>query len=167
MKLINILEKLKEPPKKFRPFVRWWWFGGGITKKEIAREMEMMDNQGIGGVEIQYLYEALEGSPLQHLDKIEWLSKDWVDLVRYAVKKGKELGLQIDLTFGNGWPFGGPHIDEKHASTKLASYSMPLGFQEEKLEIPLEDLVQSPEDIVCILAMELDEKNKLTGKSID
>jgi len=36
--------------------MRWWWFGPGVTKPEIKRELEQMKAAGIGGVEIATLY---------------------------------------------------------------------------------------------------------------
>ena len=49
----QIEEHLSNPPKYYRPFVRWWWFGNALTKEEITREMNLMVLKGIGGVEIQ------------------------------------------------------------------------------------------------------------------
>lgn len=36
--------------------MRWWWFGPGVTKPELDRELQVMKANGIGGVEIQPVY---------------------------------------------------------------------------------------------------------------
>ena len=41
---------------RFKPFVRWWWFGGALEREEIAFQLESMSEAGIGGVEIQPVY---------------------------------------------------------------------------------------------------------------
>jgi len=82
---------------------------------------------------------------------MKWLGDEWLDMVACAVVVGKELGLQVDLTFGNGWPFGGPHVDKLHASCHLASLSSPLTGGEQ-IEIPLTDLVEDTSRLVGIIA---------------
>jgi hypothetical protein len=42
----------KNPPMTSRPFVRWWWNGDKIEKPELARELRLLKDAGIGGVEI-------------------------------------------------------------------------------------------------------------------
>jgi hypothetical protein len=45
----------RDPPSRYRPFVRWWWNGGCVTGKEILRELDLLKEAGIGGVEINTL----------------------------------------------------------------------------------------------------------------
>ena len=42
----------KNPDAIYRPFVRWWWNGDKIEKDELARELRLLKEAGIGGVEI-------------------------------------------------------------------------------------------------------------------
>jgi hypothetical protein len=42
----------KEPENIYRPFVRWWWNGDKVETRELARELRMLKDVGIGGVEI-------------------------------------------------------------------------------------------------------------------
>ncbi|ULT22296.1 hypothetical protein KUH03_22905 [Sphingobacterium sp. E70] len=35
-----------------RPFVRWWWNGNKVNKNELRRELMLLKEAGIGGVEI-------------------------------------------------------------------------------------------------------------------
>jgi len=140
----------QQPPNEFKPFTRWWWFGTA-SRAEIRREMEGMALAGFGGVEIQTIYSALPGHPVEGYHDMAWLGDEWLDMVACAVDVGKELGLQVDLTFGNGWPFGGPHVDPLHASCRLACHSAPL-TSGEQIEIPLAELVDVPSKLVGIIA---------------
>ncbi|MCK5704067.1 MAG: hypothetical protein KAI29_23095, partial [Cyclobacteriaceae bacterium] len=40
------------PKAEAKPFFRWWWNGNRLSKDEIIRELELMKDAGIGGVEI-------------------------------------------------------------------------------------------------------------------
>ncbi len=146
----TIARGFQQPSNAFKPFTRWWWFGTA-SRSEIRREMRGLAQAGFGGVEIQTIYSALPGHPVEGYSNMKWLGDEWLDMVACAVVVGKELGLQVDLTFGNGWPFGGPHVDKQHASCRLASLSTPLTGGEQ-IEIPLGDLVEDPSRLVGIIA---------------
>ena len=40
------------PEMQYRPYVRWWWNGDRVEPSEIIRELGVMHDAGIGGVEI-------------------------------------------------------------------------------------------------------------------
>ncbi len=44
----------KNPATIYRPYVRWWWNGDKVEKDELARELRLLKNAGIGGVEINH-----------------------------------------------------------------------------------------------------------------
>src|SRR5262252_8765329 len=44
------------PPDDARVMMRWWWFGPSVTKAELERELRLMKEGGIGGVEVQPVY---------------------------------------------------------------------------------------------------------------
>src|SRR5450631_2908735 len=46
----------KNPPADCRILMRWWWFGPSVTKPELERELRIMKEGGIGGVEVQPVY---------------------------------------------------------------------------------------------------------------
>ncbi len=135
---------------------------------DLSRQIERRIADGIGGVEIQPIYPALKGSPLENRTcEINWLSEQWVDLIAHTVKVAREKNIQVDLTFGSGWPFGGPYIEKKMASTRITGYSMQLGDQKEDIEIPLEDLIEDPSSLVAVFAIKTGEREQLTDEVID
>ena len=48
----TLFTEFQDPPSRFRPFVRWWWNGGCVTEIEVLRQLDLMRDAGIGGVEI-------------------------------------------------------------------------------------------------------------------
>src|SRR3712207_235106 len=45
-----------QPPESSKIMMRWWWFGPAVTKPQIEREMRLMKEGGIGGLEVQPTY---------------------------------------------------------------------------------------------------------------
>ena len=99
----------QNPPAQARPFVRWWWNGNCPTEKEILRELDVLKEAGIGGVEINPI--AMPGGKEQFKDAnatpLEWLSPEWNKMVKVACDGAKQRGMIADLIVGSGWPFGG------------------------------------------------------------
>ena len=128
------------PPDSARIMMRWWWFGSAVEKTEIEREMRTMKQGGIGGVEVQPVYPLvlddpngprgvtpaeldammLSGqTPTGGLVNLPYLSPGFLDALKFAGQKARELGLRLDLTLCSGWPYGGPHIPITQAAGRL------------------------------------------------
>jgi hypothetical protein len=111
----------ENPPASARPMVRWWWPGGDVSDEEIARELRIIKDAGLGGVEIQSFKDGLNPAPTAEVARRvdSFLTPEWFNHVKYAIEEGGRLGLDVDLTFGSGWPFGGPYIPLQLAAQKL------------------------------------------------
>ena len=48
----NLYELFRNPDLSFHPYVRWWWNGDKVEAKELIRELRLLKDAGIGGVEI-------------------------------------------------------------------------------------------------------------------
>jgi hypothetical protein len=101
-----------DPPTSSAPMMRWWWFGPSVDRAEIDRELAVMADAGLGGVEVAYVY------PLSP-DSERFLSPQFLADLRYAADAAHKLGLRFDLTLGSGWSFGGPHITAELAARTL------------------------------------------------
>lgn len=99
--------------------MRWWWFGPAVTHQELDRELQAMKAAGIGGVEIQPVYPLALDDPSNGIRNLRFLSPEFFEALRFAVKRGQQLGLRVDLTLGSGWPFGGPKIPRELAAPRL------------------------------------------------
>ena len=126
------LERLfRTPPDEARIMMRWWWFGPMVTRAGLEREMRLMKDGGIGGFEIQPVYPLVLDDPARGLVTHPFLSDAFIDAVRFAASKARELGLRVDLTLGSGWPYGGPQVAVSQAAGKLRieRVSVPAGAQ--------------------------------------
>jgi hypothetical protein len=98
---------------------RWWWFGGAVTPDEITRELTLMKEAGLRGVELQPVYPVEVDDPQRGVRNIRYFSQDWFDQLRHTAKEATRLGLQFDFTLGSGWPYGGPFIPIELAARQL------------------------------------------------
>ena len=101
----------QNPPVDSRVFVRWWWNGNRLAKKEILRELDVMKSAGIGGVEINPI-EFPGGDPLGY-KALTIFEDDWLDMLQVALRGAKERGIICDLIVGSGWPFGGEFLKKE------------------------------------------------------
>ena len=108
----NLFELFQNPPANAKPFYRWWWNGNRVTKEEVARELEIMKSAGAGGVEINPIAMNPEVKNLPGKE-LEWLSNEWIEVLKSAIDKGKELGMISDMIIGTGWPFGGKFLSDE------------------------------------------------------
>ena len=126
MKKSDIEYELLNPRKEARNLTRWWWYGCAVDKEEIVRELDFMNEAGIGGVELQILY------PLQPDDKeknrinFDYLSPEYFEMIRYAADEANRRGMRFDLTLGSSWPFGGPFIPEELSGQSIIPYEFDV-----------------------------------------
>src|SRR5215472_908650 len=106
----DLRKAFQNPPDDARIMMRWWWFGPGVTKTELEKEMRMMKEGGIGGFEVQPVYPLAPDDPQVPFKNLTYLSDEFLDAVRFTSDKARELGLRMDMTLCSGWPYGGPHI---------------------------------------------------------
>ncbi|MDR2472908.1 MAG: glycoside hydrolase family 2, partial [Tannerella sp.] len=61
------------------------------------------------GVEINPI--AFPGGDDLGIPSMQWLSQEWIDMVRVALKAADERGIICDIIVGSGWPFGAEIIE--------------------------------------------------------
>jgi hypothetical protein len=128
----DLFKIFKDPPNSARVFVRWWWNGDRLTEKEIIRELDIMKEAGIGGVEINPIRFPDGADPVGY-EALEWLSDEWVNMLEATLQAAKERGIICDMIVGSGWPFGGEFL-EKEEQTQLMTFETidldgPSSFQ--------------------------------------
>lgn len=99
--------------------MRWWWFGAAVSHPELERELRVMKDAGIGGVEIQPVYPLALNDPQTGIKNLPYLSPEFLDAVHFAAKAARDMGMRVDITIGSGWPFGGPHTPVTEAAGRL------------------------------------------------
>jgi len=104
------------PPADYRtiPFFVW---NDKMTKVQIDSFMQGYKDAGCGGVFIHPRYGLIT----------EYLSKDWFDLFKYTVEKGKQLGLNVWIYDENSYPsgFAGGNVQDQMPE----SYNQGQGYK--------------------------------------
>ena len=116
----TLFEQFQNPPMSARPFVRWWWNGDKLTEKEILRELDLLSEAGIGGVEINPIRFPDGCDPVGYVS-LEWLSPEWLQMLKVTLDGAHERGIICDIIVGSGWPFGGEFL-EKDEQTQLMTF---------------------------------------------
>lgn len=111
----ELASKFQTPPASARPYVFWYWIDGNVTPEGIDADLNAMKRAGIGGVEIY----NIGGHGAQ--GKTKMLSPEWRALMKQAITRAGELGLEVDLNNSpGGWSSsGGPWITPEISMQKL------------------------------------------------
>ena len=106
-------ETFRDPPASVRPGTRWWWdslvnTNGGFQLDEALEEVEAMADAGFGRFEIAWEGgEGNYGTPSQQAK------------LQAVAERAEELGLQLDMTLGPGWPWATPRTTGKLGQQEL------------------------------------------------
>src|SRR3954447_7554194 len=103
--LDRLEHSFERPPDDARIMMRWWWFGPAVTRPQLEREMKLMREGGIGGIEVQPVYPLARDDEKAGIKNLPFLSPEFLDAVGFTAAKADELGLRFDLTLGSGWPY--------------------------------------------------------------
>lgn len=108
----DLYELFSNPDLKYHPYVRWWWNGNKVEAKELVRELRLLKDEGIGGVEINPVEfpTRFDGDDLGR-PSLKWLSDEWTDMLKVVFDEAKSLGMTCDLIVGSGWPFGAEYLE--------------------------------------------------------
>ena len=93
---------------------RWWWLGSAVDKENLRWNMQEYANHGIGALEITPSY-GVQGN---EANNIPYLSDRWMEMLREVQKNGQELGIEVDMATGTGWPFGGPWVPLEESASR-------------------------------------------------
>ncbi len=99
---MNILNELKNPPKKYRSVPFWSW-NEKLEPEETRRQVRIMNEAGIGG----FFMHARGGL------QTEYMSDEWFENVSAAIDEGNKCGMYSWAYDENGWPsgFGGGKVN--------------------------------------------------------
>ncbi|MGO4708349.1 glycosyl hydrolase [Chryseobacterium sp. 2TAF14] len=109
-----------------KPWTRWWWMGSAVDEKGLDKQLTTLSKAGFGGVEIVPIYGA-KGFENQY---INYLSPEWMKMLKFTTNKAKSLNMGVDMAVGTGWPIGGPQVDEQDAATKMMVQTYTISSDE-------------------------------------
>ncbi|HEV2329174.1 MAG TPA: glycosyl hydrolase [Verrucomicrobiae bacterium] len=106
--------QLSWPPltSQNKPWVWWWWPGSAVDTTNIATQLQMFQDAGLGGVQIIPIYGIKGGEA----DDINFLSPQWMDMLNDTVTDASNLEMGVDMALETGWCFGGPTINRDEAN---------------------------------------------------
>ncbi|MGC4016738.1 MAG: glycosyl hydrolase [Luteolibacter sp.] len=97
-----------------KAWTRWWWHGNEVTVEDLTAQMEKYAAAGLGGLEITPIYERASAAD----QFINYLAPQWVDRFVHVLHEAERLGMEIDMSTGTGWPFGGQWVDADTACAR-------------------------------------------------
>lgn len=104
-----------EAMNEARPGTRWWWYGSAVDKENLRWLMQQYASHGIGAVEITPV-DAIKGN---EANNIPYLSDRWMEMLREVQHNAGELGMEVGMATGTGWPFGGPSVPLEESACKV------------------------------------------------
>ena len=120
----DLYSAFSNPAMSDRPFVRWWWNGAKLSAEEIDRELNVMKEAGIGGVEINTI--RFPGGDDLGIPSMDYMSPEWIAMVKSAIESASKLGMTCDIIVGSGWPFGAEFLSENERTQLLTKTSRPV-----------------------------------------
>lgn len=156
----------EHPARTYRPHTRWWWPGNALTKADITFQLEQMAGQGMGGVEIMTAFQMYEKG------NAEYLSPAHLELMKFAIAEARRLDMEVAITFGPGWSFGGPWVKPEEQSKALCIGMVDLtgGISFNEL-LPAakakgESGMENDGMVVAVVAARIVDKDQLDGNSL-
>ncbi|MEY8721001.1 glycosyl hydrolase [Bacteroides stercorirosoris] len=117
-----------------KPAARWWWMGSAVDAANLTHNLEAYSKAGMGTMEITPIY-GVQGNDA---NDIQFLSPQWMQMLRHTESEAARLDMKIDMNTGTGWPFGGPEVSIEDAACKLLieEYTLKGGERlKEKVEV--------------------------------
>jgi hypothetical protein len=117
----SLREGFLNPPDDARPWVYWINMDGHFDMEGITTDLESIRDAGMGGV---LFMEVDLGIPR---GDIHYMSPEWQDHLKHAMKECERLGLEFSLITGPGWTgTGGPWMSAEQSMQHLSSSSVEV-----------------------------------------
>jgi hypothetical protein len=156
-RLDEVFQGFQNPPADSRLFVRWWWNGNRLDKTEILRELDVMKDAGIGGVEINPIAFPGGTDPVGY-KALTIFDDEWLDMLQTALQGAKERGIICDMIVGSGWPFGGEFLKKEEQSQMVTIETIDIEGGK-KYQFTVDELLEKVDP-------GLHSKNKLVYKDL-
>ncbi|MBR6273125.1 MAG: glycoside hydrolase family 2, partial [Bacteroidales bacterium] len=121
----RLFATFQQPASEYHPYVRWWWNGDKVEADELVRELRLLKEAGIGGVEINPIAFPSYCDSIGKTS-LEWLSPEWIDLLKVCFDEAKRLDMTCDLLVGSGWPFGAEFLREDERAQIVVNDAVPV-----------------------------------------
>ena len=109
-----------------KPWVWWWWHGSAVDQTNLARELREFRDAGLGGANITAIF-GVKGAEARD---IPYLTPRWLEMMGSTVEEARRLGMDVHMTLGSGWCFGGPTVSDEDANAEVAVRTVKVGAGE-------------------------------------
>ena len=117
---------------------RWWWMGSAVDESNLSWNLSEFAKVGMGTVEIAPIY-GVQGNESHAL---KFLQTPWMEALQTTQQLAASHDMDVDMTMGTGWPFGGPDITIDQAAGKLSYVQQNVtgdGTTEQTISIHLDE----------------------------
>ncbi|CAG5018349.1 Putative beta-glucuronidase [Dyadobacter sp. CECT 9275] len=110
------------PPENAKPKLYWWWLNGDVDTTQLKKELHLMKEAGIGGVDIF----EIGVFPEDNTDGMikagpPFMGTDFLKSLKVALDKAKELKMEVGMSVASSWNAGGSWVRPEHAAKTLYS----------------------------------------------
>src|SRR5665213_3217848 len=77
-----------------KPWTYWWWMGSAVDTNNIARQLNLLHDAGLGGVHIIPIY----GAKGWETNYISYLSPRWMNMLSFTVAEAGRLDMGVDMS---------------------------------------------------------------------
>jgi hypothetical protein len=98
-----------------RPWTYWWWPGSAVKEADITAQLKTFKAAGLGGVHIIPIY----GPKGRDAECIDFLSPQWMAMLAHTVRTARSMDMDVDMTLGSGWCFGGPEVTPDEGGLRI------------------------------------------------
>lgn len=104
----ELLSNFKNPPNEAKPRVWWHWMNGNVTQEGIKKDLEWMEQTGIGGF---HNFDAGLATPEVTEKKLVFMTPDWKDAFQLTTGLAIKKGMEMTIAGSPGWSeTGGPWV---------------------------------------------------------
>ena len=136
----SLEQGFRHVPDAAKPWVYWWWLNGNVDERTITRDLEGMRQQGFGGL---LMFDARgyhddQNHVIMPPSKMEFMSPQWRQMLKFAVTKAGQLGLEVSVNLSScAGALKGPWEVANDAPKKLVWTATPVsGPQRFTWELP-------------------------------
>lgn len=84
-----------------KPWAYWWWLKGNVDEASITSDLTAMKQAGFGGLLMFDARGYHEGHVVPPPSRMEFMSPEWRKLLKFAIQKASELGLQVSVNLSS------------------------------------------------------------------
>lgn len=111
-------ERFLNPPNAARPRVWWHWIGGNVSREGAKLDLEWMQRVGVGGFHA-FTGELSIKAPLVVPKRITFMSPEWKEAMRDAMRFAAPTGMEVGIAGSPGWSHtGGPWVPAEDGMKK-------------------------------------------------